>query len=69
METIDSILRYWFGTDAANAAIIQEKTALWWKKNPEVDTEIRRRFEPLLAVEIRGALESWSADPRGHLAR
>lgn len=69
METIDSILRYWFGTDAADAAIIQEKTALWWKKNPEVDEEIRCRFKPLLAEEMRGALESWSAEPRGHLAR
>jgi len=69
METIDSILRYWFGTDAADAAIIQEKTALWWKKDPKVDQEIRRRFEPLLAEETRGALESWSASPRGHLAR
>ncbi|HEY5683492.1 MAG TPA: DUF924 family protein [Sulfuricaulis sp.] len=69
METIDSILRYWLGVFYDDADVIREKSALWWKKDPEVDEEIRRRFEPLLAEEMRGALESWSAKPRGHLAR
>jgi uncharacterized protein (DUF924 family) len=69
METAETILRYWFGTDAADAAIIREKSALWWKKDPKVDEEIRRRFELLLAEEMRGVLESWSTGPRGHLAR
>ncbi|MDH5487452.1 MAG: DUF924 domain-containing protein [Gammaproteobacteria bacterium] len=69
MESVHSLLSYWFGTSNNDADVIRDQSALWWKKNPEVDTEIRRRFEPLLAVEIRGALESWSAEPRGHLAR
>jgi uncharacterized protein (DUF924 family) len=69
METIDSILRYWLGDFYDDADVIRDKSALWWKKNPEVDEEIRRRFEPRLAEETRGALESWSAKPRGHLAR
>lgn len=69
MESTDSICHYWFGTDTVDAVIIREKSALWWKKDPTVDKEIRWRFEPLLAEEMRGALESWSAIPRGHLAR
>ncbi|MCR4301370.1 MAG: DUF924 domain-containing protein [Sulfuricaulis sp.] len=69
MESADSIWHYWFGPDAADAAIIREKSALWWKKNPKVDEEIRWRFEPTLAEEMRGVLESWSTNPRGHLAR
>jgi len=69
MESVDSILQYWFGNSADDAEVVREKTVLWWKKNHEVDEEIRRRFEAMLESEIKGELASWSNSPRGQLAR
>lgn len=69
MENVDSILRYWFGNNADDAEVVREKTGLWWKKNPDVDNEIRRRFEPMLESEIKGELASWGNSARGQLAR
>jgi uncharacterized protein (DUF924 family) len=69
MESIDSVLRYWFGNSVDEAEVIREKSGLWWKKNPDVDDEIRRRFEPMLESEIKGELTSWGNSPRGQLAR
>jgi uncharacterized protein (DUF924 family) len=69
MENATSILVYWFGTSADDADVVREKSSLWWKKDPETDAEIRRRFEQTVEAETRGALESWSGSPRGQLAR
>ncbi len=69
MENAESILRYWFGTDEDDAAIIRDRSVLWWEKNPETDQEIRRRFEQTLEAELRGGHESWKATPGGWLAR
>ena len=69
MESVDSILHYWFGNSADDAEVVREKTILWWKKNPEVDEEIRRRFEAMLESEVKGELASWGNSPRGQLAR
>jgi uncharacterized protein (DUF924 family) len=69
MENVDSVLRYWFGNSADDAEVVREKTVLWWKKNPEVDDEIRHRFEPMLESEIKGELTSWGNSARGQLAR
>jgi len=69
MESTDSILHYWFGTSADDAEVIREKSALWWKKDPKVDEEMRQRFEITLEAESQGELESWGKIPRGQLAR
>jgi uncharacterized protein (DUF924 family) len=69
MENIDSILRYWFGAEAEDTTVIREQSELWWKKDPAVDAEIRRRFELTLEAETRGELASWVESARGQLAR
>jgi len=69
MKSIESIIDYWFGEHPDDDAVIREKSDLWWKKNPEVDKEIRRRFETLLESELKGELASWANSPRGRLAR
>jgi uncharacterized protein (DUF924 family) len=69
MEGIESIINYWFGTSVDDAEVIREKSALWWKKDPKVDEEIRRRFEMMLDAEVKNEFESWSREPRGQLAR
>ncbi|HEX9584501.1 MAG TPA: DUF924 family protein, partial [Gammaproteobacteria bacterium] len=69
MEDVESILHYWFGGAADDAEIVREKSALWWKQDPGVDAEIRRRFEMMLDAEIKNEFASWSSSPRGQLAR
>ncbi|HEX9584436.1 MAG TPA: DUF924 family protein [Gammaproteobacteria bacterium] len=69
MEDVNSILHYWFGGAKNDAEIISEKSSLWWKKDPGVDAEIRRRFEMMLDAEIKHEFASWSNSPRGQLAR
>ena len=69
MQSIESILGYWFGASPDDADVIRDQSALWWKKNPRVDAEIRQRFEATLAAEMRNELESWGKDARGQLAR
>jgi uncharacterized protein (DUF924 family) len=69
MQSIESILGYWFGASTDEAEVIRDQSALWWKKNPRVDAEIRQRFEATLVAESRDELKSWGDDPRGQLAR
>jgi len=69
MEDVNSILHYWFGGAADDAEVVREKSALWWKQDPGVDAEIRRRFEMMLDAEIKNEFASWSSSPRGQLAR
>lgn len=69
MNSIDSVIRYWFGEHPDDAAVIREKSDLWWKKNPAVDEEIRLRFEAAVEAEMREELKSRDDSPRGRLAR
>jgi uncharacterized protein (DUF924 family) len=68
METIDSILTYWFGVDPDRAALAKERADLWWSKNSEVDKEIRQRFESSVQLAGEGKLNPWLVQPRGRLA-
>ena len=68
METIESILEYWFGANADDAAVAAERSNLWWPKNPAVDDEIRQRFEPSVLKAASGELNNWAAKPKGLLA-
>lgn len=69
MNTVESILHFWFGSSADDAEVIREKWDLWWKKNSHVDDEIRKRFEATLQAEHQGERASWGKNPRGQLAR
>lgn len=71
MDTPATIHAFWFGATADaddEAAIIARQSALWWKKQPEVDAEIRRRFAPLVGRAAVGEFDDWLASPRGRLA-
>lgn len=69
METAQSILHFWFGDSADDAAVIREKWDIWWKKNSKIDDDIRSRFEQTLEAEFRGELDSWGKGAHGRLAR
>ena len=68
MEQAESILEYWFGTEADDVMAAKQQAELWWKKNPVVDQEIRERYSSLLDAAVSGRLDDWLAEPRGHLA-
>ena len=68
MESQDSILAFWFGDDPDDAAVAAERASLWWSKDPRMDAEIRRRFEPLVEAAGSCNLEEWRASIRGRLA-
>lgn len=66
--TVHAVLEFWFGSNPDDAAIAKETSALWWSKNPQVDEEIRERFEAWVAKAAAGALSYWEATPAGRLA-
>jgi len=68
METVDSILTYWFGTNPERAALAKDRADLWWSKNAESDREIRQRFAGNVQLAAEGKLDAWLAEPRGRLA-
>lgn len=69
METPDTIREYWFGADLQDAAVTaRERARLWWSKNPEVDDEIRRRFESCVIKAGSGELDHWELNPHDRLA-
>lgn len=68
LEQVELILEYWFGTEADDLVAANQHAALWWKKNPQVDQEIRERFASLLDAAANGDLDAWLTHPRGRLA-
>ena len=69
METPDTVREYWFGTALEDdAATARERAQLWWSKNPEVDDEIRRRFESWVIKAGSGELDNWASNPWDRLA-
>ena len=71
MDTPATIHAFWFGPTAdedEEDAIIERQSALWWKKQPEVDAAIRARFAPLVGRAAGGELDAWLGGLRGRLA-
>ena len=65
---IEAILEFWFGPNPEDAAVAKEKSTLWWSKNPQIDSEIRRRFEISVIRAAADELSDWRSNPRGCLA-
>jgi uncharacterized protein (DUF924 family) len=59
LSEIDDVLRFWFEETAPES---------WWKADPALDEEIRRRFTSLHARACLGELAVWRATPAGRLA-
>jgi uncharacterized protein (DUF924 family) len=68
METPDIVRKYWFGSALDDAAVIAERAPLWWSKNPEVDNEIRQRFESYVIKAGSRELDHWASNPQDRLA-
>lgn len=66
--TPETVLDFWFGSDADDAAVARERANLWWSKNKATDDEIRSRFEDTVQSALAGQLNEWLAIARGRLA-
>jgi uncharacterized protein (DUF924 family) len=64
----ETILDFWFGSDADDAAVAKERANLWWSKNKETDDQIRRRFEIYVILAASEQMKDWLATPGGRLA-
>ncbi len=67
-QTPENVLRFWFGDSHDDAETSRTQSSLWWKKQPETDADIRRRFEHSLQEAAAGKLDSWTQTPEGRLA-
>lgn len=68
VQQVESILEYWFGREVDDVVAARQHADLWWKKQPDVDREIRERFGTLLDAAVNGDLDDWLTDARGRLA-
>lgn len=68
MENAGTILRFWFGTASDDLEVAEECGKLWWKKNPQVDCEIRERFATVLDAAVNGQCSHWLSNAHGRLA-
>lgn len=61
-----AVLDFWFGpaTDPTHTHSRPE----WFRKDPQHDAEIARRFGPLIDEALSGGLQDWTATPTGALA-
>lgn len=64
----DNILSFWFGAISDDAITATEKSRLWWSKHPEIDRDIKKRFEPCVQAAASGRLDAWAGTPTGRLA-
>jgi uncharacterized protein (DUF924 family) len=70
MATHDSerVLAFWLEPKPKNEAECAAKGQLWFAGGPEIDREIRDRFQALTEAARRGELDDWLAAPRSALA-
>jgi uncharacterized protein (DUF924 family) len=64
----ERVLDFWFGELDAAGQADAEHAARWWRKDPELDSELRTRFETDHAAIEAGHREHWRDDPRGLVA-
>jgi Uncharacterized protein conserved in bacteria len=48
--------------------VAERQKKLWWSKNPDIDTECRTRFAPLVQQAAANQLDDWTESPRSMLA-
>jgi uncharacterized protein (DUF924 family) len=64
---IEQVLQFWFG-ERINSATPSAKANLWWRKQPEVDQQIREDFADGLRDLAEGKYRDWLHSARGRLA-
>lgn len=61
---IREVHEFWFG-EIRDETTVEPRSKLWFQGGPEVDQQIRERFEPLLLQAGRGELSDWTDTATG----
>ncbi|MCH8620794.1 DUF924 family protein [Undibacterium sp. TS12] len=68
MEDKNSVLEFWFGSDADDMVTAGTQSRLWWSKDESIDADIKKRFASWSDAAISGKLKDWQGDAAGQLA-
>jgi uncharacterized protein (DUF924 family) len=68
MSDAEAVIDFWVGTPLPDGSLPPERFARFWKKDAELDGEIRERFGALRDRASRGELDDWATTPRGRVA-
>ena len=66
MTKPEDVVQYWFG--AFGDGYPGDKPEMWWKKNAEVDADIKARFGAACDASARGELADWATTALGRQA-
>lgn len=67
-ESPEEIVGFWFGDALDSAEAAGARVALWFSRDDDFDSEIRRRFGDLPERARRGELDAWRDAPASALA-
>ncbi len=67
-QSIENVLRFWFGNTADARSVGKQQSALWWSKDEATDALIKREFELVTIGVANGSLGSWLNSADGVLA-
>lgn len=68
MERSENIIKFWFGRVEDTIVPSENRARIWFGESPEVDEDIKARFEKDLDKAIKGDYNAWVETPRGQLA-
>lgn len=68
MENILAIREFWFGDSPDGVTTANQQAGLWWGKNPDIDLQIRQRFETTVQAAEKNQLADWENTPQGVVA-
>lgn len=63
-SSYSKVLQFWFG-EGEN---LTQNSKLWWIKDPQLDSQIKSEYEPLIESAVQGKLSQWLQEPQGTLA-
>ena len=67
-DAVETVLSFWFGDLDGPYDVDRSKSRLWWRGGAETDAYVTEHFGDLVRQACAGALEGWTATPRGTLA-
>jgi uncharacterized protein (DUF924 family) len=67
-DCIEDILDFWFGQLDSGGMPVENRNALWFGRNDDVDALLRERFGDWLERGIAGELDHWPDSDRGLVA-
>lgn len=68
MNRADEVLNFWLGHIEETLLPTENRQKIWFSVSPEIDEEIKNKFEEDLNKAIQGVYTAWEEGPRGSLA-